>query len=212
MVLTVFNQKTLYDAYKKRTKNVNVDLEEYNKMKESDPEFYREASSLQYGKVLLVPLYNFDHMCNYQISEDIDLVSLSCRHLRFQRIRLTIWWKNSRTGRRSESRLAVGGSSTKTRISILSMIVMNISTKRLSGPLVDILWRSKTILSEELHCLIKVFCLDEALAQSYIHACIHSFLLLPSFLCYVLNILLTRRDKIWDPTSVGEGKVEQNIL
>lgn len=46
----VFNQRTLYNAYKKRTKNVNVDLEEYNKMKEEDPEFYREASSLQYGK------------------------------------------------------------------------------------------------------------------------------------------------------------------
>lgn len=60
MVLAVFNQKTLYNAYKKRTKNVNVDLEEYNKMKESDPEFYREASSLQYGKVMLVSLFNFD--------------------------------------------------------------------------------------------------------------------------------------------------------
>ncbi|KAM3695633.1 hypothetical protein ACB098_07G148100 [Castanea mollissima] len=46
----VFNQKTLYDAYKKRTKNVEVDLEEYNRMKEADPEFYRDASSLQYGK------------------------------------------------------------------------------------------------------------------------------------------------------------------
>nr|AFN53684.1 putative ATP-binding protein [Linum usitatissimum] len=46
----VFNQKSLYNAYKKRTKNVNVDLEEYNKMKEADPEFYRDASSLQYGK------------------------------------------------------------------------------------------------------------------------------------------------------------------
>lgn len=46
----VFNQKTLYDAYKKRSKNIEVDLEEYNKIKEADPEFYREASSLQYGK------------------------------------------------------------------------------------------------------------------------------------------------------------------
>ncbi|KAA8535978.1 hypothetical protein F0562_028456 [Nyssa sinensis] len=46
----VFNQKTLYNAYKKRTKNIEVDIEEYNKMKEADPEFYREASSLQYGK------------------------------------------------------------------------------------------------------------------------------------------------------------------
>lgn len=49
----VFNQKTLYNAYKKRTKNIEVDLDEYNKLRESDPEFYREASSLQYGKVLL---------------------------------------------------------------------------------------------------------------------------------------------------------------
>ncbi|CAA2978508.1 pre-mRNA-splicing factor syf2-like [Olea europaea var. sylvestris] len=46
----VFNQRTLYNAYKKRTKNIEVDLDEYGKMKESDPEFYREASSLQYGK------------------------------------------------------------------------------------------------------------------------------------------------------------------
>lgn len=46
----VFNQRSLYNAYKKRTKNIEVDLEEYNKMKEADPEFYREASSLQYGK------------------------------------------------------------------------------------------------------------------------------------------------------------------
>ena len=50
-VWTVFNQKTLYNAYKKRTNNIQVDMEEYNKMKEADPEFYREASSLQYGKV-----------------------------------------------------------------------------------------------------------------------------------------------------------------
>jgi pre-mRNA-splicing factor SYF2 len=50
-VLPVFNQKTLYNAYKKRTKNIGVDVEEYNRMKEADPEFYRDASSLQYGKV-----------------------------------------------------------------------------------------------------------------------------------------------------------------
>lgn len=48
---TVFNQKTLFNAYKKRTKNIDIDLVEYNKMKEADPEFYRDASSLQYGKV-----------------------------------------------------------------------------------------------------------------------------------------------------------------
>lgn len=46
----VFNQRTLYNAYKKRTKNIEIDLDEYNQMKVADPEFYREASSLQYGK------------------------------------------------------------------------------------------------------------------------------------------------------------------
>ncbi|KAL3361321.1 hypothetical protein AABB24_014297 [Solanum stoloniferum] len=44
--LDVFNKKTLSDAYKKRIKNVAVDVDEYNRMKEAD----REASSLQYGK------------------------------------------------------------------------------------------------------------------------------------------------------------------
>ncbi|KAK3131250.1 hypothetical protein QOZ80_6BG0504070 [Eleusine coracana subsp. coracana] len=58
----VFNQKTLYDAYKKRTKNIEVDMEAYNKAKESDPEFYRDASSLQYGKVSKVPEENIDKM------------------------------------------------------------------------------------------------------------------------------------------------------
>lgn len=58
----VFNQKTLYNAYKKRTKNIEVDLEEYNKMKEADPEFYREASSLQYGKAPKISEEKIDRM------------------------------------------------------------------------------------------------------------------------------------------------------
>lgn len=58
----VFNQKSLYNAYKKRTKNVEVDLEEYNKLKESDPEFYREASSLQYGKAPKISEDKIDRM------------------------------------------------------------------------------------------------------------------------------------------------------
>ncbi|RCV23156.1 hypothetical protein SETIT_4G276200v2 [Setaria italica] len=58
----VFNQKTLYDAYKKRTKNIEVDMDAYNKAKEADPEFYRDASSLQYGKVSKVPDENIDKM------------------------------------------------------------------------------------------------------------------------------------------------------
>ncbi|GFP93364.1 pre-mRNA-splicing factor syf2 [Phtheirospermum japonicum] len=58
----VFNQKTLYNAYKKRTKNMNIDLEEYNKMKEADQEFYREASSLQYGKAPKISEDNINRM------------------------------------------------------------------------------------------------------------------------------------------------------
>lgn len=48
---TVFSQRTLYNAYKKRTKNIKVDLDAYNKLKEENPEFYGTASCLQYGKV-----------------------------------------------------------------------------------------------------------------------------------------------------------------
>ncbi|XP_050234946.1 uncharacterized protein LOC126683155 [Mercurialis annua] len=58
----VFNQRTLYKAFKKRSKNIKIDLEEYNKMKEADPEFYREASSLQYGKAPKVSEENIDRM------------------------------------------------------------------------------------------------------------------------------------------------------
>lgn len=58
----VFNQKTLYDAYKKRTKNVDVNLDEYNRLKEEDPEFYRGASSLQYGKTPNISEEKIDKM------------------------------------------------------------------------------------------------------------------------------------------------------
>lgn len=58
----VFNQKTLYNAYKKRTKNIDCDMEAYTKAKEADPEFYRDASSLQYGKVVKIPEENVDRM------------------------------------------------------------------------------------------------------------------------------------------------------
>ncbi|XP_061364730.1 uncharacterized protein LOC133308143 [Gastrolobium bilobum] len=58
----VFNQKTLYNAYKKRTKKVDIDVEEYNRMKEADPEFYREASSLQYGKAPKISEDKIDRM------------------------------------------------------------------------------------------------------------------------------------------------------
>ncbi|PHU05921.1 hypothetical protein BC332_26743 [Capsicum chinense] len=78
----VFNQKTLYNAYKKRTKNVGVDVDEYNKMKEADPEFYREASSLQYGKRMVKELkdrdekrQSFSRRRKFQEEKDIDSIN-----------------------------------------------------------------------------------------------------------------------------------------
>ncbi|KAG8074656.1 hypothetical protein GUJ93_ZPchr0006g41384 [Zizania palustris] len=75
----VFNQKTLYDAYKKRTKNMEVDMEAYNRAKEADPEFYRDASSLQYGKVSKVPEGNIDRMVNELKERDEKRKSFSRR-------------------------------------------------------------------------------------------------------------------------------------
>jgi pre-mRNA-splicing factor SYF2 len=49
----VFNQRSLYNAYKKRTKHIPYTMEEYIKAKESDPDFFRDESSLEYGKVRL---------------------------------------------------------------------------------------------------------------------------------------------------------------
>ncbi|XP_065866644.1 uncharacterized protein [Euphorbia lathyris] len=75
----VFNQKTLYNAYKKRTKNVEVNLEEYNKMKEADPEFYREASSLQYGKAPKISEDKIDKMVKELKDRDEKRTSFSRR-------------------------------------------------------------------------------------------------------------------------------------
>lgn len=51
--LAVFNQKSLYNGYKKRTKNIEVNHEEYAKARATDPDFLRDGASLQYGKVLI---------------------------------------------------------------------------------------------------------------------------------------------------------------
>lgn len=58
----VFNQKSLYNGYKKRTKNIVVNPEEYAKAREADPDFYRDGASLQYGKQVEVPEENIDRM------------------------------------------------------------------------------------------------------------------------------------------------------
>lgn len=57
-----FNEKSLYNAYKKRAKKVPYTMEEYNLAKASDPEFYRDGSSLQYGKVPDIPKENVNRM------------------------------------------------------------------------------------------------------------------------------------------------------
>ncbi|KAJ0964442.1 hypothetical protein J5N97_029564 [Dioscorea zingiberensis] len=75
----VFNQKTLYNAYKKRTKNIDCDMEAYNKAKEADPEFYRDASSLQYGKVSKVSEEDVDRMVKELQDRDTKRKSFSRR-------------------------------------------------------------------------------------------------------------------------------------
>ncbi|KAI3950761.1 hypothetical protein MKW92_049739 [Papaver armeniacum] len=75
----VFNQKTLYNAYKKRTKNIDCNLEEYNKMKQADPEFYREASSLQYGKAPKISEDKIDKMVKELYDRDSKGKSFSRR-------------------------------------------------------------------------------------------------------------------------------------
>ncbi|GAU18029.1 hypothetical protein TSUD_51400 [Trifolium subterraneum] len=75
----VFNQRTLYNAYKKRTKNIEVDVEEYNRMKEADPEFYRDASSLQYGKAPKISEDKIDKMVQELKDRDAKRGSFSRR-------------------------------------------------------------------------------------------------------------------------------------
>lgn len=54
----MFNQASLYKAYKKRTKTIQPDMEAYNAAKSSDPEFYRDDSSLKYGEVdKVIPVF-----------------------------------------------------------------------------------------------------------------------------------------------------------
>mmetsp|Transcript_29203 Transcript_29203/g.64548 ORF Transcript_29203/g.64548 Transcript_29203/m.64548 type:complete len:498 (-) Transcript_29203:188-1681(-) len=58
----VFNQKSLYNAYLKRAEKVPYTLEEYEAAKARDPEFYRDADSLQYGQAPQLPESNIDKM------------------------------------------------------------------------------------------------------------------------------------------------------
>lgn len=58
----MFNQKSLYNAYKKRTANVTVDMAQYEAAKEADPEFYRDGDSMVYGQAPKVSEEAVDRM------------------------------------------------------------------------------------------------------------------------------------------------------
>jgi len=48
----VFNQDTIYNAYKKRTKSINIDLDNYEKQKQQlGDDFFADADNLKYGKI-----------------------------------------------------------------------------------------------------------------------------------------------------------------
>ncbi|DBA76983.1 hypothetical protein WJX77_003955 [Trebouxia sp. C0004] len=57
-----FNQKALYEAYEKRTSDIPYTQEEYEKLKASDPDFYRAADSMSYGGAGKVADANIDKM------------------------------------------------------------------------------------------------------------------------------------------------------
>ncbi|BDA48692.1 probable peptidyl-prolyl cis-trans isomerase at N-terminal half [Coccomyxa sp. Obi] len=57
-----FNAKTLYEAYDRRTANIPTTLEEYEKLKQTMPEFYRAGDSMLYGVAPEVPEDKIDAM------------------------------------------------------------------------------------------------------------------------------------------------------
>eukprot|EP00201_Polytomella_parva_P009695 CAMPEP_0175058522 /NCGR_PEP_ID=MMETSP0052_2-20121109/11892_1 /TAXON_ID=51329 ORGANISM="Polytomella parva, Strain SAG 63-3" /NCGR_SAMPLE_ID=MMETSP0052_2 /ASSEMBLY_ACC=CAM_ASM_000194 /LENGTH=527 /DNA_ID=CAMNT_0016323907 /DNA_START=88 /DNA_END=1671 /DNA_ORIENTATION=+ len=58
----VFSQRTLFEAYNRRTQNIPYTLEDYEAAKKRDPEFYRDSDSLQYGVTPKIPEENIDKM------------------------------------------------------------------------------------------------------------------------------------------------------
>ena len=59
----VFSKHNLYNAYEKRTRNIQINEEEYALAKANDPTFYAGADNLQYGRTgANVPAENVDRM------------------------------------------------------------------------------------------------------------------------------------------------------
>eukprot|EP00798_Chlamydomonas_sp_ICE-L_P013268 gene13268-19110_t len=65
-----FNQKTLFGAFEKRQDNVPFNKAEYEAAKAKDPDFYRGADSLSYGKAADLPESNVDRMVNELVGRD----------------------------------------------------------------------------------------------------------------------------------------------
>ena len=55
-------QKALYAAFQKRADAIPVDLDEYARAKEADPEFYRYGNSMLYGHAPKISDKNVDRM------------------------------------------------------------------------------------------------------------------------------------------------------
>ncbi|GLC37960.1 hypothetical protein PLESTB_001498000 [Pleodorina starrii] len=66
----VFASENLYQAYLKRAENVPYSQEDYEKAKAADPEFYRDADSLQYGQNPKLPAENVDKMVAELVDRD----------------------------------------------------------------------------------------------------------------------------------------------
>ncbi|KAG2496151.1 hypothetical protein HYH03_005753 [Edaphochlamys debaryana] len=66
----VFASENLYQAYLKRAENVPYTQEDYEKAKAQDPEFYRDADSMQYGKDPKLPAANVDKMVAELVDRD----------------------------------------------------------------------------------------------------------------------------------------------
>lgn len=60
--MAVFNEKRLYEAYMKRTEKIPYTLDDYEAAKARDPDFYRNADSLEYGRAPDLPAENIDKM------------------------------------------------------------------------------------------------------------------------------------------------------
>lgn len=177
-------------------------------MKEADPEFYREASSLQYGKVwFLFRKSGFSQPIWFTLkaSNQWFPALLPCRHLSAQKTRSKRWLRNSRTGRRSARHIAGEGNSMKRRTLTPSMTVTNILTRRSNERLVNIHWRLKTISREELPCLTKVCTLFVALCLKLhvliVHSRVKQWHVPPWFFCTYFGVWC-EIDLMWHISSV----------